>query len=264
MVPRLRRGAPLLLLVEPQEVEVERMVVEMATAPKRVEMPEEYSGAIHMWGFNAEMYDVLRENCEIVNIWDDRAIEYEETEGTIADLRAFLSKYGPVIVVCGVCSSAQNRARALAEISLYHTLKWSVISNKAIVSPRARIHEGVFIGDGAYIGPYVTLNDDVCVLPGGKIYHDTVIGAGSVIVGSAHTLGRVSIGRRVWLCAGVCILPDGVIPDDTVISAGRTVKYPRPGDNKRATPLLPDTSNHTELRNSESDPGPLEYPGPTN
>jgi acetyltransferase-like isoleucine patch superfamily enzyme len=248
--------------VEPQEVEVERMVVEMATAPQKAGVPEEYFGAIHMWGFNAEMYDVLCENCEAVIIWDDRTLTHESTAGTIADLRAFLSEYGPVPVVCGVCSSAQNRAKALAEIALYRTSKWSVISTMAIVSPRAFIREGVFVGDGAYIGPYVTLDNDVCVLPGGKIYHDSVIGAGSVIVGSAHTLGRVSIGRRVWLCAGVCILPDGVIPDDTVISASRTVKYLRPGDDKRATPLLPYTPNHTELRNRESDPGPLEYPGP--
>jgi acetyltransferase-like isoleucine patch superfamily enzyme len=228
------------------------MVVEMDTA----------EGAIHMWGFNAEMYDVLRENCEIVTIWDDRTLTYEETAGTIHDLCRYLDAMGPVPVVCGVCSSAQNRAKALKQIAAHPTTKWSVISNKAIVSPRAFIREGVFVGDGAYIGPYVTLDNDVCVLPGGKIYHDSVIGAGSVIVGSAHTLGRVTLGSRVWLCAGVCILPDGVIPDDTVISASRTVKYPRPGDEKRATTLSTFTSPASVPRAVEGDPGPLEYPGP--
>jgi tetrahydrodipicolinate N-succinyltransferase len=189
-------------------------------------MPER---TVVMLGFNAEMHDVLVRQGTKVDVYDDDTslpvpnVGGWETLRARSDDKVWRGVYGEIWpVVLGVASTPEKRWRAQewAENRL-HQFAWiSVFSEKAVISDTARWGRGVFVADGAYVGPRVTLGDMTCVLPFGRVYHDSVIGAGSIVVGTAAVMGKSTIGAQCHICAGATVLPHGQLADGVTVGAG--------------------------------------------
>ena len=142
---------------------------------------------------------------------------------------------GEAKVICGVCSSAQARRRAVEKITRLlerSSLKWewaTVVSPTAIVADTARMGRGVLVSDGAFIGEEAELRDFAAILPAARVHHEVVVGPCSVIVSGAQVLGRVTLGEAVYICANAVVLPDSEVGAESTVGANVVVGNVRPG-----------------------------------
>jgi sugar O-acyltransferase (sialic acid O-acetyltransferase NeuD family) len=99
----------------------------------------------------------------------------------------------------------------------------AVICPSAIVSPSARIGEGVLVMPLAVIGAEVCLSDFVIVNSGAIIEHDDNIAEAAHISPGCALGGNVRIGTRTLLGIGSAVRPDTTIGADVVVGAGAAV-----------------------------------------
>lgn len=99
----------------------------------------------------------------------------------------------------------------------------ALIHPSAIVSPTAKIGDGVLINAGAIIGSHTIISDHAFVNRGATVGHDTFVGQYVTIHPGANIAGHIQIGSGSTICMGANIIEDRIIGHDAVIAAGSVV-----------------------------------------
>jgi sugar O-acyltransferase (sialic acid O-acetyltransferase NeuD family) len=118
-----------------------------------------------------------------------------------------------------------NRLRHVVGTSLRkigYTLP-PAIHPSAVVSPSAKIGEGVLIMPLAVIGAEVCLGDFVIVNSAAVIEHDDNIAEAAHVSPGCALGGNVRVGARTLLGIGCSVRPDTTIGADVVVGAGAAV-----------------------------------------
>lgn len=99
----------------------------------------------------------------------------------------------------------------------------NVISKRAYVSSSAKLADGIFVGDGAHIGPLVQIGCGTIINTNAVIEHEDVIDDWTHVSVNATICGHVRVGKEVFLGAG-SVVKDGIaICDNVTIGAGGIV-----------------------------------------
>lgn len=105
-----------------------------------------------------------------------------------------------------------------------------ICDSSAIISQKAVIGEGTFIGKGAVINVDAEI-DKMCIInTGAVIEHDCKIGAFSHISVSSVLCGNVNIGKNVFVGANATVIQGYNIGNGSIIGAGEVLKKDL-GDN---------------------------------
>jgi sugar O-acyltransferase (sialic acid O-acetyltransferase NeuD family) len=100
----------------------------------------------------------------------------------------------------------------------------NLISSKALISRYALIGDrGVIIYPNVRVSTNANINNYVRLHYNSFIGHDTVIDSFSNVAPCSVVLGRVTIGRNVYIGANSTILPGVKINDNAVVGAGTVV-----------------------------------------
>ena len=122
---------------------------------------------------------------------------------------------------------AREHGLARSEISekleSYGLKPFNLISNSAIIDPSSIIEDGLLampacvVHKKVKIGKYCILNSNSCV------DHESNLGKGVHVMGSAYIAGRVTIDDYATIGANATILPDITIGKNAIVGAGAVV-----------------------------------------
>lgn len=99
----------------------------------------------------------------------------------------------------------------------------TIVAPGAFISTTAKlgigtvVQRGCQVLAGAALGPLCKLNS------GAVVHHDCAVGDGATLAPGSRLLGRVTLGRGVFVGAHAVVLPRLVIGDGVVIGAGAVV-----------------------------------------
>ena len=96
----------------------------------------------------------------------------------------------------------------------------TVVSPSAIISPKAKIKEGVHIMAGAIIQSGVMIGENTIINTGAVIDHDCFIGANNHIAPGAILSGNVKTGNQVHIGTNASVIQNINIGTDSIIGAG--------------------------------------------
>ncbi len=99
----------------------------------------------------------------------------------------------------------------------------SVISARANVFKNAVIESGCFIGDGAYIGPFVHVGKGSIINTNAVVEHEVKIGEFCHLAPNSTVCGRTMIGHDAFVGAGVTIKDSVSICANVTIGSGGVV-----------------------------------------
>lgn len=100
----------------------------------------------------------------------------------------------------------------------------SIIDSSAIVSNKAVVEEGVFIGKGAVINSEANIKKMAIINTKAIIEHESVIGEFSHIAVGAVVCGHVNVGKCAFVGANATIIQNQTIQDNKIVPAGFVVR----------------------------------------
>lgn len=98
----------------------------------------------------------------------------------------------------------------------------NVIHPSALIAPDAKIGGGCFLFANVVVSVGARLDDFVVMNLGSVAGHDAVLGRGSILSPGAMVMGRVTLGRGVFMGTGAYIVPGKKAGDLSTIGAGST------------------------------------------
>lgn len=99
----------------------------------------------------------------------------------------------------------------------------NIIHPDAVVSPSAKIGQGVLIESGCLVTPSPIIGDNVVINTGSQVNHDNVIESHVYIASGVILSGGVSIGENTLLDDGVIVTLGRKIGCNSLIGAGAVV-----------------------------------------
>jgi len=96
----------------------------------------------------------------------------------------------------------------------------SAIHPAAILSPSARVGEGVTVMAGAVVNAHAELGANVVVNTGAIVEHECVLGDHAHVATGAVLAGGVRLGQGALVGAGATVLPGVSIGEEAVVGAG--------------------------------------------
>ena len=105
----------------------------------------------------------------------------------------------------------------------------NAIHPSAVISPTARIGEGVAVMAGVAINADSRIGDLAIVNTGAIVDHDCVLGAACHLRPASALAGNVSLGERAFLGVGARAIPGVSIGADSTVGAGGVVVRDLPG-----------------------------------
>lgn len=99
----------------------------------------------------------------------------------------------------------------------------SAISPHAIISPSARLGDGVAIMAGAIINAEATIEDLCIINTGATVDHDCHIGNSAHIAPQCALAGNVIVGTQSFLGVGTKVIPEISIGESVIAGAGSVV-----------------------------------------
>jgi UDP-perosamine 4-acetyltransferase len=99
----------------------------------------------------------------------------------------------------------------------------NAIHPSAVISPTARIGEGVAVMAGVAINADSRIGDLAIVNTGAVVDHDCVLGAACHLGPAAALAGGVTLGERAFLGVGARVIPGVTIGADATVGAGGVV-----------------------------------------
>jgi len=173
--------------------------------------------------------DILKQSNEfnIVGFIDDNLTQDDKYGlkylGRLDDIE-FLTKKGLRNAVLGIgfLGNLKKREKVYDYLTQFVNIP-TIIHNKAIIEPTAKIHNGCQIMAGAIIGSNVLIGQNCIVNSGAIVSHDSIVSDNSHLTPGATLAGHVRVGKRVTV--GMCstIYIGLSVSDDTVITNGKTV-----------------------------------------
>jgi len=98
----------------------------------------------------------------------------------------------------------------------------NAIDPTAIISPTAKIGEGVTIWAGAIVDAHSAISDNVIINEGAIISHDNILGFGSHVASGVRLIGGAEIGEKTLIGMGAIIICKK-IGKNSVVGAGSVV-----------------------------------------
>lgn len=129
-----------------------------------------------------------------------------------------------VRIIAGIVST--RREDLVVEMEARGFTAASVTHPRAIVSPRAEIHPGCFIGAGAIIGSHTRLDPHVILNRGANIGHDVHVSPFVTVGPGATMAGGTTIGAGTYVGVGAVIRDHVAIGRGSVVGAGAVVVKP--------------------------------------
>lgn len=99
----------------------------------------------------------------------------------------------------------------------------NAVHPSAVVSPSARLGEGVAVMAGAVVNAESHIGDLAIVNTGAVVDHDCRLGAACHVGPASALAGAVSVGDRAFLGVGTRVIPGVTIGADTIVGAGGVV-----------------------------------------
>lgn len=99
----------------------------------------------------------------------------------------------------------------------------AIVHPSALVSPSARLGDGVVIMARAVVGTETTIGDLAIVNTSASIDHDNVLAAAAHVAPGCALAGNVSVGERTLVGVGSAVRPGVNIGHDVVVGAGSAV-----------------------------------------
>ena len=118
------------------------------------------------------------------------------------------------------------RRRLVAQLQAWGGQLTSVIASTAVVSPFSTVGLGVNIMQHTLVSPTARLGEGVLLNAGAAVHHDSVVGDYCEIAPGARILGHCRIEQGCWIGASAVILPGVVVGRDAIIGAGAIVTRP--------------------------------------
>lgn len=139
--------------------------------------------------------------------------------GAIGDFAARGDEMREAIVGVGLLEA---RRRVIEKIGA--RARWAnVIHPRAIVSERAEIGDGAFVGPGAIVNPRTRMGMHAIINSGAIVEHDCVIGVNAHVAPGAVLCGGVRVGDGTLIGAGARVTPGVKIGAGCVVGAGSVV-----------------------------------------
>ena len=129
----------------------------------------------------------------------------------------------------GISSVVVAIGNNVARKKIFHELQKlgfelpSIVSDRSIVSPFARLGAGVVIMPQAVVGPDSTIGDGAIINTGATVDHDCVIGPFAHIAPGCSLAGSVSVGELSFLGVGTAVIPERRIGTGVMVGAGAVV-----------------------------------------
>jgi len=117
----------------------------------------------------------------------------------------------------------KTRAQKYEQAKAKHYRMISYVSSKAITWPGLAVAENCFIGEGVICRPFLTLGNDVFVMAGAFLGHDSAIKDHCFIAARAVVLGAVTVEPYCSLGANSTILDGVTVARECVIGAGAVI-----------------------------------------
>ncbi|MDX2158247.1 MAG: NeuD/PglB/VioB family sugar acetyltransferase [Hyphomicrobiaceae bacterium] len=99
----------------------------------------------------------------------------------------------------------------------------NAISPAAIVSPSARLGQGITVMPGAVLNAEVAISDLVIVNTRASVDHESSVGRAAHIAPGVTLCGNVRIGEEAFVGAGAVVIPGRSVGDRAVVAAGAVV-----------------------------------------
>ncbi|MFN3952060.1 MAG: acetyltransferase [Thermaurantimonas sp.] len=191
-------------------------------------------------GHAAEVRDYIRfynksqseEQIEVVGFIDDdenihSRYEYSEPYlGKISDHNILPDVY----YLMGIANVAFRRP-IVEKFKAMGAKFTGLIHPTALISPSAKIGEGVLISHNASVGPMVRIGDFNILNSRCTIGHDTVIGNYNFISPQVALSGHTTVGNENMFGVNSATIPSIVVGNNNKIGAG-TILYKNVGDNQ--------------------------------
>lgn len=104
----------------------------------------------------------------------------------------------------------------------------NLIHPQSVLSTRATLASGIFIGAGVVINTGSRLGDGVIVNTSATIDHDCEIGEYAQIGPGCHLAGNVTLGTMAFVGTGASVIPGRAIGAGAVVGAGSVVVHDIP------------------------------------
>lgn len=105
----------------------------------------------------------------------------------------------------------------------------NAVHPSSIISPTARVGDGVFIGPGAMICADAQIGDYAIINTGASVDHDCVIGDGVHVCPGVRLGGNVTVRDSAWVGIGSSVIQGITIGEHSMIGAGSVVVRDIPG-----------------------------------
>lgn len=127
-----------------------------------------------------------------------------------------------VEIICAV--GTPGIQRTLCEKAIKLGLRFGrAVSPAAVVSPYARLEEGVMVFPFVAVNPGASIGKHVILNIGASVSHDTRVGRHSNINPGARLAGNVTVGEECYIGMGANVIQGVVIGESCVIGAGAAV-----------------------------------------
>lgn len=142
-------------------------------------------------------------------------------DNNLADLRA--AGYTHALVTVGSVGDASLRRTLALKLQKHGFLPLTVIDPSAMVSRRATIGHGVFIGKGAVVNAGAVIGDHAILNTGCIVEHDARVGEFAHIAPGTVLCGGVSVANGAHVGARSVVIQQIEIGEDTLVGAGSVV-----------------------------------------
>lgn len=99
----------------------------------------------------------------------------------------------------------------------------NAISPHALISPSARLGQGIAIMAGAVVNAEAVIGDLAIINTGATIDHDCQIGKAVHVAPQCALAGNVMVGRQTLIGAGATVIPEITIGEKVRIGAGAVI-----------------------------------------
>lgn len=165
------------------------------------------------------------QSVEVVGFVDDNPqLHDREINGVpvLGGIQWLVREQSRVEVICAI-GAPDVRCELVERIADLGYRFASAISPYALISPHARIGQGVMIFPNTVIGPNVSVGNHAILNVGATVSHDSLVGDFCTINPSAHLAGNVHLGAKSSVGMGANVIQGVSIGCRTVIGAGAVV-----------------------------------------
>ncbi len=131
--------------------------------------------------------------------------------------------YEQAFISVGSIKSAELRKKLVKMSSQLGFAFPNIIDPSAVVSPNAKITEGVFIGKNCVVNADVAIEKHCIINTGAILEHEVSVGEFSHVAGGCVICGNTNIGYESFIGAGSTIIQGVNIGNNVVVGAGSVV-----------------------------------------